>query len=562
MLDLQRHIYCPIWTNVVQPTQPGDAAVQWTGLKYACQKVLETYCKVFDKQELFDLIVRKTCLVCKCPRENHAIYQEQVTSVKERLGFKPTANISTLNAQQLGYTWVPPGITTANKIRQYFDLLPEDKVPKINTPGEQYREQQLSFQWPKQDLALAYCNHIEPQNNASYEDFVAGRNEIALDIAYIKDNINSVPVTCVNCDDNIEQGDLAVIAPKFGDEVLWHPKCFTCSICNELLVDLSYCVHDDKLYCERHYAEVLKPRCNACDELIFSGEYTKAMNQDWHSGHFCCWQCDESLTGQRYVLRDENPYCIKCYENVFANTCDECNKIIGIDSKDLSYKEKHWHEACFLCNKCRVSLVDKQFGSKAEKIYCGNCYDSQFASRCDGCGEVFRAGTKKMEYKTRQWHEKCFSCCVCKNPIGTKSFIPKEQEIYCAGCYEEKYATRCIKCNKIITSGGVTYKNDPWHRECFTCTHCSTSLAGQRFTSRDDHPYCAECFGELFAKRCTSCTKPITGIGGTRFISFEDRHWHNDCFICASCKTSLVGRGFITDAADIICPECAKAKLM
>lgn len=57
-----------------------------------------------------------------------------------------------------------------------------------------------------------------------------------------------------------------------------------------------------------------------------------------------------------------------------------------------------------------------------------------------------------MEYKTRQWHEKCFSCCVCKTPIGTKSFIPREQEIYCAGCYEEKYATRCIKCNKVIQS--------------------------------------------------------------------------------------------------------------
>ncbi|XP_033231876.1 uncharacterized protein LOC117182856 isoform X3 [Belonocnema kinseyi] len=125
--------------------------------------------------------------------------------------------------------------------------------------------------------------------------------------------------------------------------------------------------------------------------LIFSDEYTKAMNKDWHSGHFCCWQCDESLTGQRYVLRDEHPYCIKCYESVFANGCEECNKIIGIDSKDLSYKDKHWHEACFLCNKCRVSLVDKQFGSKVDKIYCGNCYDAQFASRCDGCGEIFRA---------------------------------------------------------------------------------------------------------------------------------------------------------------------------
>ncbi|XP_037978332.2 four and a half LIM domains protein 2 isoform X9 [Plutella xylostella] len=172
------------------------------------------------------------------------------------------------------------------------------------------------------------------------------------------------------------------------------------------------------------------------------------------------------------------------------------------------------------------------------------------------------AGTKKMEYKTRQWHEKCFCCVVCKNAIGTKSFIPREQEIYCAGCYEDKFATRCVKCNKIITQGGVTYKNEPWHRECFTCTNCSTSLAGQRFTSRDEKPYCAECFGELFAKRCTSCTKPITGIGGTRFISFEDRHWHNDCFICAQCKTSLVGKGFITDGQDIICPECAKQKLM
>lgn len=68
-------------------------------------------------------------------------------------------------------------------------------------------------------------------------------------------------------------------------------------------------------------------------QLIFSGEYTKAMSKDWHSGHFCCWNCDETLTGQRYVLRDEHPYCIKCYESVFANTCEECNAIIGIDSK-------------------------------------------------------------------------------------------------------------------------------------------------------------------------------------------------------------------------------------
>ncbi|XP_055841227.1 prickle planar cell polarity protein 3 isoform X4 [Episyrphus balteatus] len=503
----------------------------------------------------------KTCQSCKCPREAHAIYQEQVTSVRERLGFKSTSPTHwESDLRQLGYTWVPPGIMTSSKVQRYFDKIPQDKVPKLGSTGERYREQQVMMQLPKQDLSLDYCKHVEPQHRASYEDFVAARNEIALDIGYIKDAAQSTQ--CVHCDERIPKGDMAVVAPKFVDSMMWHPKCFTCNTCDELLVDLTYCVHDDKIYCERHYAEILRARCNGCDELIFSGEYTKAMNKDWHSGHFCCWQCDESLTGQRYVIRDDHPYCIKCYENVFANTCEECSKIIGIDSKDLSYKDKHWHEACFLCNKCRISLVDKQFGAKADKIYCGNCYDAQFASRCDGCGEVFRAGTKKMEYKTRQWHEKCFCCCVCKTPIGTKSFIPREQEIYCAGCYEEKFATRCIKCNKVITAGGVTYKNEPWHRECFTCTNCNITLAGQRFTSRDEKPYCADCFGELFAKRCTACVKPITGIGGTRFISFEDRHWHHDCFICASCKTSLVGRGFITDGPDIICPECAKQKLI
>ncbi|XP_037720858.1 prickle planar cell polarity protein 3 isoform X5 [Drosophila subpulchrella] len=504
---------------------------------------------------------RKTCQSCKCPREAHAIYQQQTTNVHERLGFKLVSPAdSGVEARDLGFTWVPPGLRASSRIIRYFEQLPDEAVPRLGSEGACSRERQISYQLPKQDLSLEHCKHLEVQHEASFEDFVTARNEIALDIAYIKDA--PYDEHCAHCDNEIAAGELVVAAPKFVESVMWHPKCFTCSTCNLLLVDLTYCVHDDKVYCERHYAEMLKPRCAGCDELIFSGEYTKAMDKDWHSGHFCCWQCDESLTGQRYVIRDDHPYCIKCYENVFANTCEECNKIIGIDSKDLSYKDKHWHEACFLCFKCHLSLVDKQFGAKADKIYCGNCYDAQFASRCDGCGEVFRAGTKKMEYKTRQWHENCFCCCVCKTAIGTKSFIPREQEIYCAGCYEEKFATRCIKCNKVITSGGVTYKNEPWHRECFTCTHCNITLAGQRFTSRDEKPYCAECFGELFAKRCTACVKPITGIGGTRFISFEDRHWHHDCFVCASCKASLVGRGFITDGPDILCPDCAKQKLM
>ncbi|UMM10306.1 hypothetical protein L5515_000135 [Caenorhabditis briggsae] len=447
-------------------------------------------------------------------------------------------------------------------VEEYMSQLPNNVVPRTNSSGEKLREKQLLVQLPRQDLSVAYCRHLTTQTERKvYEEFVNARNEIALDIGYVSSNINKA-MECHKCSGILETNEMAVIAPKLGDSTGWHPACFTCQTCEQLLVDLTYCVKDNQIYCERHYAELHKPRCSACDELIFAGEYTKAMNKDWHSDHFCCWQCDQTLTGQRYIMRDEQPYCIKCYEDVFANQCDECAKPIGIDSKDLSYKDKHWHEHCFLCSMCKISLVDMPFGSKNDRIFCSNCYDQAFATRCDGCNEIFRAGMKKMEYKGKQWHDKCFCCAHCKVAIGTKSFIPKNDDVFCGPCYEEKFATRCSKCKKVITAGGVTYKNEPWHRECFCCTNCNSSLAGQRFTSKDEKPYCANCYGDLFAKRCNACTKPITGIGGAKFISFEDRHWHNDCFICAQCTTSLVGKGFITDGHEILCPECAKARLM
>jgi hypothetical protein len=202
-------------------------------------------------------------------------------------------------------------------------------------------------------------------------------------------------------------------------------------------------------------------------------------------------------------------------------------------TKDLSYKDKHWHEKCFFCHVCKTPLIDKPFGSKNEALYCGECYNQAFASRCDKCAQIFKPGMKKMEYKGQQFHENCFLCFGCNTAIGTKSFIPKDSKIFCVPCYEQNFATKCTSCTKVteldllfrlihlqlkrfhlqqvISQGGVTYKNQPFHRECFTCTNCKESLAGQRFTSRDEQPYCSECFGKLFAKKCFSCTKPITG---------------------------------------------------
>ncbi|XP_026688706.1 testin-like [Diaphorina citri] len=100
--------------------------------------------------------------------------------------------------------------------------------------------------------------------------------------------------TCKQCGQEVRSGDLAVYTEKLGDQVLWHPQCFVCSTCDELLVDLMYFHYKGNVYCLRDYATMLDiPRCHACDELIFVNEYTLAENKTFHVKHFCCYECDK-----------------------------------------------------------------------------------------------------------------------------------------------------------------------------------------------------------------------------------------------------------------------------
>lgn len=78
-----------------------------------------------------------------------------------------------------------------------------------------------------------------------------------------------------------------------------------------------------------------------------------------------------------------------------------------------------------------------------------------------------------------------------------------------------------------ITTGGVTYQDKPWHRECFLCIGCRKQLSGQRFTSRENYPYCLECFSNLYAKKCVGCTKPITSESPA--AAFERMRFSHSC---------------------------------
>ncbi|XP_077371400.1 four and a half LIM domains protein 2-like [Festucalex cinctus] len=271
-----------------------------------------------------------------------------------------------------------------------------------------------------------------------------------------------------------------------------------------------------------------------------------------------CSECKESLLGQKFILKAEKPHCVKCYETLWCANCVACHQLIGCTSKDVSFKGLHWHGECFLCIRCSQSLVDQAFATRDDMLMCSTCYSNEFAAKCHECMTIIMPGSKKMEHKGISWHESCFICKSCQQTIGTRSFIQKDASNYCLHCFEELFAQQCIHCKKPITTGGVNYHDQPWHKECFVCNGCKQQLAGQRFTSRDDSAYCFDCFSNLFAKKCAYCTTPISGLGGSKYISFKERQWHNDCFNCKRCCVSLVGQGFLTFNDDVFCPDCGK----
>lgn len=42
-------------------------------------------------------------------------------------------------------------------------------------------------------------------------------------------------------------------------------------------------------------------------------------------------ECDRQLGGQRYIMREGRPYCLHCFDAMFAEFCDSCGEPIGVD---------------------------------------------------------------------------------------------------------------------------------------------------------------------------------------------------------------------------------------
>ncbi|XP_050464836.1 uncharacterized protein LOC126858499 [Cataglyphis hispanica] len=217
-------------------------------------------------------------------------------------------------------------------------------------------------------------------------DFTGQSNVQHID--HLKDSIKNLKIDskvhkCEKCHEDIRIGDVIVTAEK-ANNASWHPGCFVCSVCNELLVDLVYFYYKNKLYCGRDLAAFLGiVRCFACDELIFVREYTVAEGHNYHVKHFCCWDCDMPLAGQQYITENDRPLCLPCYQKSYAKTCAACNIVIAADQQGVTIKNLNFHatEVCFCCYGCKKNLLNGRMAIKEDKLFCSKDCIAKFFNR-------------------------------------------------------------------------------------------------------------------------------------------------------------------------------------
>uniref|UniRef100_A0A3Q4H6A9 Testin n=1 Tax=Neolamprologus brichardi TaxID=32507 RepID=A0A3Q4H6A9_NEOBR len=375
------------------------------GAGAACLK-----CK--DKCEGFELhFWRKICRNCKCGLTEHDVAMNSEENKKVGKLFEDTkytgliaklktdgipsyqGNMVTITLpipkdvpmKTVTYEWAPP---VANKYLavRYIELLPPEKRPVVGTEGAAYRRQQMARQLPEHDQDPSRCHELSPaevklmqQYVRKYKDEALGVGDVMLpeEMALVqaggRTNVLYFPLkSCHQCQQPMRKGEPAVYAERAGYDKMWHPACFVCCTCNELLVDMIYFWKKGKMYCGRHYGDSEKPRCGGCDELIFSNEYTQAEGQNWHLKHFCCFECDCILAGETYVMENDKPVCKPCYMKNYAVKCSSCQNAVEPEAQRVSYGDYHWHAEpqCFKCSGCSKCLIGQRFMAVKNFLFC------------------------------------------------------------------------------------------------------------------------------------------------------------------------------------------------
>ncbi|KAK7033051.1 flap endonuclease 1 [Favolaschia claudopus] len=181
----------------------------------------------------------------------------------------------------------------------------------------------------------------------------------------------------------------------------WHPECFKCSVCNELLEHVSSYERDGRAYCHLDYHENFAPRCYSCktaivEERFISLDDPQLGRRTYHEQHFFCAECGDpflppslptskgeiAFSGDGAFVSDDvgftvfrgHPYCEACHVRLRLPKCKKCKRSIRDADEAVEALGGKWCWGCFTCAGCDKPFDDPSFFERDGKPWCEPCF--------------------------------------------------------------------------------------------------------------------------------------------------------------------------------------------
>ncbi|KAI0216929.1 Paxillin [Lamellibrachia satsuma] len=211
--------------------------------------------------------------------------------------------------------------------------------------------------------------------------------------------------------------------------------------------------------------------------------------------------------------------------------CAACAKpIVG---QVITALGKIWHPEHFTCCHCKQELGTCNFFERDGRPYCETDYHNLFSPRCAHCqGPILDKCVTALELT---WHPEHFFCAQCGRTFGEDGFHEKDGKAFCREDYFELFAPKCGGCSRPIMDNFISALGRQWHPECFVCQECHTMFGTGSFFDHEGLPYCETHYHARRGSLCAGCHKPITG----RCITAMYKKFHPEHFVCAFCLKQL-----------------------